>query len=380
MKYWTIVAPLFALVAVAPSLAADLSGPLQRVKAIKKDGQGHAEAIVAMRVLEKADAADLPVLLTAMDDASPLALNWLRGAFETVASKPGAVLPQDALMKFFEDESHLPQARRLAYDTLKTLDPGLEERVIPTLLNDPSAELRRDAVAYTMQQAEKLVAAGQKDSARERYGAALAGAVDEDQVKKLAEVLKGFDQKVNLVEHYGFVTTWRVIGPFDNKDKKGFDVVNPPEKVIAFDQEYEGMADADGKPFQTKWVALTSEDEMGVFDINKLFAKHKGATAYLVSEFDAAAAQPVEFRFGTSNAWKLWVNGELLFSREEYHRGMFLDQYSVRGQLKPGKNTILMKVLQNEQEESWAQDWSIQFRVCDYSGRAVKPARPVAGQ
>ncbi len=91
-------------------------------------------------------------------------------------------------------------------------------------------------------------------------------------------------------------------------------------------------------------------------------------------------AQTVEFRLGTSNAWKLWLNGELLFAREEYHRGMFLDQYAVRGKLKPGKNTILLKILQNEQTEDWAQDWSIQFRVCDFSGRAIRPSKPVAGK
>ena len=86
----------------------------------------------------------------------------------------------------------------------------------------------------------------------------------------------------------------------------------------------------------------------------------------------------MEFRFGTPNAWKLWLNGELLFGREEYHRGMFYDQYQVRGQLKPGKNVILMKICQNEQKEDWAQDWKIQFRICDPTGRALRPAGTTA--
>ena len=57
---------------------------------------------------------------------------------------------------------------------------------------------------------------------------------------------------------------------------------------------------------------------------------------------------------------------------------MFLDQYLVRGKLKPGKNTLLLKLLQNEQTEDWAQDWSFQFRVTDFSGRAIHQAQPVA--
>ena len=376
MKLRRALALLFALALASSSWAADLSGPIQTVKAVNKDGKGHAEAIAAVRVIEKADASELPVLLSAMDDANPLALNWLRGAYETIASRKGAQLPIEALMTFLNDRQHLPQARRLAYDTLKSVDPTLEERLIPTLLDDPSGELRRDAVAYTMQAAEKLAANGKKDDARQKYSAALAGAVDEDQVKKLAEVLKGFDQKVNLVEHYGFLTQWKLIGPFDNKDKKGFDVVNPPETELAFDKEYDGLPGPDGKPLKAKWKPLASEDEMGLFDVNKLFEKHMGATVYTVAEFDSATAQAVEFRLGTSNAWKLWLNGEPLFAREEYHRGMFLDQYLVRGKLKSGKNTLLLKLLQNEQTEDWAQDWSFQFRVTDFSGRAIHPSLP----
>ncbi len=379
MKLRSILRPLLVLALVGSTgWSADLTGPIKTVKALDTDGKGHAEAIEAMRIIERADAADLPMLLAAMDDANPLARNWLRGAYETIASRKGVQLPTEALTKFLHDRSHLPQARRLAYDTLKSVDPTLEARLIPTLLDDPSGELRRDAVTLTMQQAEKLATDGHPDAALAQFQAALSGAVDEDQVKKLAEILKGLKQPVNLVDHYGFLTQWKVIGPFDNKGMKGFHVVNPPETELAFEKEYDGMAGADGMVIKTKWRSLASEDEMGLFDLNTLFEKYKGATAYVATDFDSGFAQTVEFRLGTSNAWKLWITGEQLFAREEYHRGMFLDQYSVRGKLNAGKNTILLKVLQNEQEESWAQDWSIQFRVCDFSGRAIRPANPVA--
>jgi hypothetical protein len=53
---------------------------------------------------------------------------------------------------------------------------------------------------------------------------------------------------------------------------------------------------------------------------------------------------------------------------------MDVDQYIYRGELKPGKNLILVKVLQNEQTESWAQNWQFQLRVCDAIGTAVLPA------
>ena len=79
-------------------------------------------------------------------------------------------------------------------------------------------------------------------------------------------------------------------------------------------------------------------------------------------------------RLSTPNAWKLWVNGEQIFARDEYHRGTMLDQYRVKTKLKSGPNTILLKVCQNEQTEEWAQTWAFQFRICDRAGIAVLPA------
>lgn len=381
MKRFACLLPLFGLALVAQAaIAADISTSIKAIKSIEKDGKGQAEAIAAVRVLEKSSPADLPLLLAAMNDANPIALNWLRSAFEAVAAHAGNQLPQQELLAFLNNRENLAQARRLAYDTLKAVDPGIEERLIPSMLDDPSGEMRRDAVIYTMKQAEKLAADGKKDEAAEKYKAALSGAVDEDQVKKLAEIFKEYGQKINLVDHYGFLTRWKLIGPFDNLEMKGFDVVNPPEKELTFDAEYDGMNGPDGKPLKATWKELATEDEMGLFDVNTLFAKHKGSTVYLTTEFDSGVDQDVEFRLGTSNAWKLWVNGQLLFAREEYHRGIAVDQYLVRGHLKSGKNTILLKLLQNEQTEDWAQDYSFQFRVSDYSGRAIHQSKPVAAR
>jgi hypothetical protein len=41
--------------------------------------------------------------------------------------------------------------------------------------------------------------------------------------------------------------------------------------------------------------------------------------------------------------------------------------------LRKGSNSILLKILQNEQTQSWAQDYSVQFRITDGSGKALLP-------
>ena len=113
----------------------------------------------------------------------------------------------------------------------------------------------------------------------------------------------------------------------------------------------------------------------------------KEVVAYAVTTFDAPAERDAELRLGGKNAWKVWLNGEFLFGRDEYHRGQQMDQYKLQCHLKKGANTILVKCCQNEQKEDWAQNWSFQLRVCDALGGAVplkllaeKPtARPVEG-
>ena len=92
----------------------------------------------------------------------------------------------------------------------------------------------------------------------------------------------------------------------------------------------------------------------------------------LARRFDAPAAGPVTFRIGTPNAFKLYLNGELLFARPEYHRGTRMDQYLIPATLRAGENLIAVKLLQNEQEQSWAQAYQWQFRVTDASGAAVR--------
>ena len=82
----------------------------------------------------------------------------------------------------------------------------------------------------------------------------------------------------------------------------------------------------------------------------------------------------MELRLGCINGHKVWLNSELVISNRVYHTGMVIDQYVGKAQLRPGRNTILVKVAQNEQSEDWAQQWQFQLRVCDQYGTAVLSA------
>jgi hypothetical protein len=344
---------------------------LATVLAVEKYGKGNEEAQRALRDLFQVDADDLLVLLGALDRSSPLASNWIRNAFEAVADrelKAKHPLPAADLEAFVRDVAHEPRARRLAYDWLLKVDPTASARLIPGMLHDPGPEFRRDAVAMRIEDASKIDPAKNKPEAIHLYREALSGAVHEDQVKSIAGSLAKLGQKVNIVEHLGFLTHFDVIGPFDNRGGKGFQAVYPPEKEIKRDATYEGQL---GK---VKWSPLSTTHDYGLVDIAKQVKPYKGAVMYLVTDFVSPTRRALELRIGTPNAWKIWVNGESLFAREEYHRGSMIDQYRVPVTMRAGRNVILLKMCQNEQTPDWAQAYAFQLRVCDASGSGVPSA------
>ena len=351
--------------------AASIDDQVKAIKAVGAEGQGHAAAIAAVKDLSRGKSDSLVQILKAFEDANPLATNWLRGVFEAVAErewKQSRKLPASELEAFVKDTTRNPEARRLAYEWLVKVDPSVSDRVIPGMLRDSSPEFRRDAVQRLLDRAVRAEEGDKKPEAITLYREALSGAIDDDQVKAIVKPLRELGETVDLQKHFGFLTEWHLIGPFDNTDKKGYDVAYPPEMKVDL------AAKHTGKMGEIAWERHTTEDEYGVLNIAKKTASHKGAVTYGYTTFTADKPRSVEIRLGTPNAWKLWVNGELVFARDEYHRGTQLDQYKVRAKLKSGTNAILMKVCQNEQTEEWAQDWRYQLRVCDSAGAAILPS------
>jgi hypothetical protein len=377
---------LLALALPALLSAAEIPDLLLTLKAVGPEGRGNAKAAQAWKELAASKSAALPAILAGLDDANPLAANYLRSAVETIVQREltrGERLPSADLEAFLKDTRHDSRARRLAFDILARVDKTATDRLIPGMLGDPSVELRRDAVQRLVDLGEKQFEKAARDDARGTFVRALAAARDDDQVQALKKRLEELGEKVDLARHFGFLTNWRLVAPFDNTDNKGFAFAYPPEKAADFGAEYEGKGG-----MKIRWVPHATDDEYGIVDVATALAAHKGAVAYAAAEFVSDKGGAVDIRLGTPNSWRAWLNGELLFARDEYHRNMSLDQYKLRGTLKPGKNVILVKLCQNEQSEDWAQRWQFQLRVCDATGTAILStdraalstgARPPAG-
>jgi hypothetical protein len=311
-----------------------------------------------------------------MDDADAVSSNWLRTAADAIGEKAvraEAKLPVKDLEAFVGDLKHTPAARRLAYEWLTRGDKTAPDRLLPGMLQDPSPELRRDAVAMALDAARALRDKDDKPAAVAAYKKALSGACDEDQVKEIAAALEKLGAPVDLAAHFGFIREWRLACPFDNAAGTKFDAVYPPEKGVDLSATYKGKNGAD-----VGWKDCATTDPYGLVDLNKVIGREKGVVAYAFAAIDSPVERPVQVRAGSITAIKIFLNGKQIFARDEYHHGMQVDQYIADGLLQSGRNELLLKVCQNEQTESWAQNWAFQARLCDATGAAVRwtPAKP----
>ncbi len=349
--------------------ANEVQSLLAKIKAVGKEGAGNVEAAAAWNALSRRGPDVLVELLTGLDGASPRAANWLRSAVDAIAERAvqgGRPLPAGDLEAFVRDRKHAGHARRLAFDWLVRVDPPARDRLLPGMLDDPGAELRREAVDVLIQQAQPLFDKDDKNQATAAYKKILQAARDRDQVTLAADRLKKLGVDVDLTAHFGFVTQWMIIGPFDNSDGKGFHTVFPPEKTVDLKAVCKGKDNKD-----VRWLAHVTAEKMGEINFNKIIGDLHGATAFAFAGVESPSRRPVEVRAASNNAIRIYLNDKEIYARDEYHHGMQMDQHVGRGTLHAGRNTILVKVCQNEQEEDWAQLWSLQLRLCDELGGAI---------
>jgi hypothetical protein len=357
---------LLPVAAVSAEMPAEA---LARLKAIGREGAGNEAAARAWKEVVRKGPAVLPAILQAMNDADAVCTNWLRSAGDAIVERTLAAdkpLPAEALEQFARKTQHNGAARRLAYEWLCRVDPKTPDRLLPGMLQDPSAELRRDAVALVIKQARSQLEKGAQDAARAAYRRALTGACDKDQVDLLVKELDKLGDKVDVAAHFGFVRHWLLIAPFDNHNDAGFNAAYPPEKGVDANAVYKGK---DGK--EARWTSATTKDPYGVVNLNKELGKQQGVVAYAYAVIESPKEQAIQICAGSINGIKMFLNGKELYHLDEYHHGMDIDQHIAGGTLKAGRNELLLKVCQNEQKEVWAQEWMFQVRLCDTAGAAV---------
>ena len=192
---------LFA--ALAGAARADDADPgplLARIKAVRGAGAGNAAAARAWKDLVAIGPKALFPTLAAFDDADPVAANWLRAAADAIADRAfkDHHLSAKELEQFVLRRRHSGAGRRIAYEWLVRLDPSAPRRLLPGMLDEPGAELRRDALAVVLAEARGVLDKGDRDGAALAYRRAFDAARDDDQVEEAAKQLKALGKEADL--------------------------------------------------------------------------------------------------------------------------------------------------------------------------------------
>ncbi len=324
-----------------------------------------------LKQLQSDPSVKLFDVIEAMAGADPVQKNLLLGAAQTVFAR-NSQNGETQLQAIIDNKQLDAAARYWAFTELTRGDAKKRDALLQSMLDDPSLELRYEAVKLAQSEVKGLKESGAEPAKTiASYAKLLKSARLPDQVQQIADAMKELGETVDLLNHFGFVKNWQVIASFDNREKVGFNVAYAPEQAYLESQSIALKAEFDGKDKKASWQPYETKAADGAVDLNPVYSNEKGAVAYAYAEFKVSQPLECEVRLGCINANKVWVNGQQVMSNDVYHAGTQIDQYTAPVKLKAGKNTILVKVCQNEQTEQWAQDWKFQLRFSDASGLAI---------
>jgi len=335
---------------LAQTARADVPSALKIINSIGREGAGNAQAAKAWAELVKAGPIALLPILEAIDDRKPTSVNWLRTAIDAIAEKQasdGAKFSEDSLTIFIRNRKNSPTARSVAFEIFENQEPVRSDVLLAGFIDDPSLELRRKGV-------QKHITLFKNDP--NSFQKIFEAARDKDQVEAIAKELEKLKLPANITKHYGYITQWALSEDFDNKNGLGFGKAYPPETAAE----------------RKDWKAAQSSATYGTMDLNAAIGKKMNAVAYASAILEAEAELPAEIRVASQNALKIYLNGKEIFAREEYHHGTKMDQHVAKVTLAKGKNSILLKVCQNDMPYDWAQAWGFAARVCDATGGSLK--------
>ncbi|MCA8922695.1 MAG: DUF3857 domain-containing protein [Planctomycetes bacterium] len=165
----------------------------------------------------------------------------------------------------------------------------------------------------------------------------------------------------------GFVSTFALVGPFDNERGTGFSSPGPVEA-----QPFDFNARFPGKGREVGWkLQPVASPPQGMIDLDALFTPNDQALAYALTALYAEQDTEVALRWGSDEASRLWVNGQPA-PAADVRRPYRPDQNVVGVLLRQGWNHVLLKV--GEQ----TGDWRFSLRVTALAGGPATGVRQAA--
>ncbi|RKU12736.1 hypothetical protein C6501_10670 [Candidatus Poribacteria bacterium] len=165
------------------------------------------------------------------------------------------------------------------------------------------------------------------------------------------------DKAMEQIRQTGIIheNAWLVLGPFDNTVGIGYNTKYIPEGTMQIDltAKYEGVNE------QISWKKFTDAALNGFIDFGE---DVNWRVSYAMATVTSPDEREVLFRFSSDDQSKIWLNGTEVFA-DANAQSAILDKNTIPVTLKTGKNTILVKVCNEE------MSWGFYLRVTDVDGK-----------
>jgi tetratricopeptide (TPR) repeat protein len=139
----------------------------------------------------------------------------------------------------------------------------------------------------------------------------------------------------------GYIRAWRVVGPFDNEGKAGFDTVREPEAPrmgpVDDDARFEGRART------VAWRDFPDVTQYGYVSFDAVQRPDTNVCAYAETFVTSERAQPLSLWVGAGGAVRAWWNGEEVL-RDAAYRQPDPDRSVAMVGAHAGPNRLLLKV------------------------------------
>ncbi len=159
-----------------------------------------------------------------------------------------------------------------------------------------------------------------------------------------------------FIRKMGWITQWKIIGPFDNDRQSGFNRPYPPEYEIHYKRTYQG------KRVPIAFRTLPFADYDGSIPLKSFFYPNYGVIVYGVTYIYSFKSQIVDLHLGATDGIKIWLNDQLLLSNRE-KKAYEIDQYTRKIKLNKGWNKLLFKSAVENRESGKSKSWKIGLRI-----------------
>jgi transglutaminase-like putative cysteine protease len=160
-------------------------------------------------------------------------------------------------------------------------------------------------------------------------------------------------------DELGFIEPWRVVGPFDNEGKAGFDRAFEPEAERM--QAPTSGARFEGRERPVAWRTFPDVSQYGYISFDAVFRPDTNVCAYAETFVTSDRAQPLTLWLGGGGATAAWWNGEEVL-RDPSYRQPDPDRAVAMVGAHQGPNRLLVKACVTQ------TTWGFFARLGDVNG------------